>query len=139
VRFAGGFDVGLLNGLSTRGHFPVRLPTWPHRLLSQATELCSFDFASGSLADGSTEVDIDVIESGNAHGLVVWFDLSLGGGVVLRNSPDNLASHWMQAFVQFDEPVELSAGERLRFDFCWQRLRLSVSKINVSTIAKGTQ
>ncbi len=139
VQFAGGFDVELLNGLATRGHFPVRLPTWPHRLLSSATELCSFDFASGSLADGSTDVDIDVTESGNAHGLAVWFDLSLGGGIVLRNSPDNLGSHWMQAFVPFDEPVELAAGERVRLEFCWQGTRLSVSKSYVSATAKGKQ
>jgi hypothetical protein len=139
VQFAGGFDVGLLNGLATRGHFPVRLPTWPHQLLSTTTELCSFDFATGSLADGSVEVDIDVTGTGDAHGLVVWFDLSLGGGVVLRNSPNNLASHWMQAFVPFDEPVGLTVGERMRLEFCWQRLKLSVCKINVSTMTKGPQ
>lgn len=139
VQFAGGFDVGLLNGLATRGHFPVRLSTWPHRILSPTTELCSFDFMTDDLADGWVEVDLDVNETGNAHGLVVWFDLALGGGIVLRNSPDNLASHWMQAFVPFDEPVELAAGERVRLDFGWRGQHLSVTKINVSTMAKGSQ
>jgi type II protein arginine methyltransferase len=137
VRFAGGFDVGLLNGLATRGHFPVRLSTWPHRLLSAATELHSFDFAAGALTDGSTEADVEVTVAGTAHGLAVWFDLTLGGGVLLRNSPDNPGSHWMQAFVQFDEPVDLTVGERVQFEFCWQDTRLSVRKINISAMAKG--
>lgn len=139
VRSAGGFDVGLLNGLATRGHFPVRLATWPHRLLSQATRLCSFDFVAGPLDAGSTQVELDVTEAGEAHGLVVWFDLSLGGGIVLRNSPDNPGSHWMQAFLPFDEPVETAAGERVQFDFCWESDRLSVSKINVLTATRGVQ
>lgn len=137
VQFAGGFDVGLLNGLATRGHFPVRLNTWPHRFLSPAVELCSFDFAAGPTADGANEVELDVTESGVAHGLVVWFEMSLGGGIVLRNSPDNLASHWMQAFVPFADPVELTSGDRVRMQFAWQNFRLSVSKINISTMTKG--
>jgi SAM-dependent methyltransferase len=139
VELAGEFDVRLFNGLATRGHFPVRLPTWPHRLLSPAVEMCSFDFASGSLADGSAEIEIDVTETGNAHGLAVWFDMSLGGGIVLRNSPDNLASHWMQAFVSFVEPINLTVGDRLQMCFSWEHCRLSVSKINVSTMTKGQE
>ncbi|MFC4584814.1 50S ribosomal protein L11 methyltransferase [Sphaerisporangium corydalis] len=139
VQFAGGFDVGLLNGLATRGHFPVRLNTWPHRVLSPTAELCSFDFARGSAADGSAEVELHAAEDGVAHGMVVWFEMSLGGGIVLRNSPDNLASHWMQAFVPFVEPIELSAGDRVEMLFSWQNCRLSVSKINVSTTMKGMQ
>ncbi|MEV6983582.1 50S ribosomal protein L11 methyltransferase [Sphaerisporangium sp. NPDC051017] len=137
VDHAAGFDVSLLNGLSTPGHFPVRLPTWPHRLLSPEVELYAFDFASGSMADGSTEVDIPVTETGEAHGLAVWFDLSLGGGVRLRNSPDNLASHWMQAFVPFAEPVALTKGDRAHLRLAWQDCRLSASKISVSTSVKG--
>jgi type II protein arginine methyltransferase len=137
VQFAGGFDVGMLNGLATRGHFPVRLSTWPHRMLSLTTELCSFDFATGDLTDGGVEAGLDVTETGKAHGLVVWFDLVLGGGIVLRNSPENLASHWMQAFVPFDEPIEVTAGERVRLDFGWRGQRLSASNINVSATARG--
>ncbi len=139
VEFAGEFDVRLLNGLATRGHFPVRLPTWPHRLLSPAVEMCSFDFASGPLDDGSAEIEMDVTETGTAHGLAVWFDMTLGGGIVLRNAPDNLASHWMQAFVPFAEPLDLTAGDRLGMRFSWERYRLSVSKINVSTMTKGQE
>jgi len=137
VEFAGEFDVRLFNRLATRGHFPVRLRTWPHRLLSRAVEMCSFDFVSGSLADGSVEIGIDVTETGDAHGLAVWFDMSLGGGIVLRNSPDNLASHWMQAFVPFVEPINLTVGDRLQLRFSWERCRLSASKISVSTMTKG--
>lgn len=139
VGFVAGFDVGLFNGLATRGHFPIRLPTWPHRLISGTSELCSFDFISGSLEDGSRLVELVATESGTAHGLVVWFEMSLGGGIILRNSPDNLASHWMQAFVQFAQPVMLTEGEKVRIEFSWQRDRFSVREISLLTIAEGPQ
>lgn len=139
VRSAGGFDVDLFNGLATRGHFPVRLNTWPRRLLSTPTELCSFDFVNGPVDDGFVEIDIDVNESGTAHGLAAWFEMSLGGGIVLQNFPENLSSHWMQAFVPFGEPVEIAAGERLRIGFAWQDGRLSVRETNLLAMAKGPQ
>jgi Plasmid protein of unknown function (Plasmid_RAQPRD) len=37
------------------------------------------------------------------------------------------------------EPVRLAAGERMRFDFSWQRQRLQAVKTNISTMAKETQ
>ncbi len=137
VRSAGGFDLDLLNSLSTPGHFPVRLPTWPHRLLSPTAALGSFDFRFGPTGDGSQETEVQVTESGTAHGLAVWFELVLGGGIVLRNSPENLASHWMQAFVSFDEPVELRAGDHFRVELAWQRERLYARGINVMSMMEG--
>lgn len=137
VRSAGGFDLDLLNSLSTPGHFPVRLPTWPHRLLSPTAALGSFDFRFGPTGDGSQETEVQVAESGTAHGLAVWFELVLGGGIVLRNSPENLASHWMQAFVSFAEPVELRAGDRFRVELSWQRGRLYARGINVMSLMEG--
>lgn len=137
VRYAGGFNVGLLNGLATPGHFPVRLPTWPHRMVSETHELCAFDFASGPMSDGANAIEMPVTETGTAHGLAVWFEMALGGGVVLRNSPDNAASHWMQAFVPFGEPVAVTEGDEVLIDFQWQRGRLSAREVNFSNKAEG--
>ncbi|GAA2974145.1 50S ribosomal protein L11 methyltransferase [Actinokineospora diospyrosa] len=137
VHSAAGLDVRLLNALATRGHFPVRLPTWPHRLLSAPTEIAEFDFAHGALEREAVEVAFDVAEPGVAHGLAVWFELRLGGGIALRNAPDNLASHWMQAFVPFAEPVRHAAGERVRIDFCWTGGRLSARQLDFANAVEG--
>ncbi|WP_218150564.1 50S ribosomal protein L11 methyltransferase [Actinokineospora terrae] len=137
VQSAAGLDVRLLNALSTRGHFPVRLPTWPHRLISAETEIARFDFAADSLLDESVEVGIEVTEAGTAHGLAVWFDLRLGGGIALRNAPDNLASHWMQAFVPFAEPRPHAAGERVRIAFSWTGGRLSARRLDFASAVEG--
>ncbi len=126
VRTAAGFDVGLLNEVATKGHFPVRLSTRPHRMLSAPVELAAFDFETDLLADGHAELDIPVSAAGEAHVLVAWFEMTLTEGVVMRNSPDNLSSHWMQACIPFAEPVPVGRGETARVRFSWQRDRLAV-------------
>lgn len=136
VDFAGEFDVALLNRLATPGHFPVRLLTWPHRLLSPAVEMQSFDFYSDPPVDGSVEVELEATVAGTAHGLVVWFEMSLGGGIILRNSPDNRASHWMQAFISFPDPMDLSEGDRVRMILSWLDGQLSASDISISSMAE---
>ncbi|AUG77909.1 Protein arginine N-methyltransferase [Kitasatospora sp. MMS16-BH015] len=130
VHNACGFDIGVLNTLSTVGHFPVRLHTWPHTLLSEATELVTFDFVHGSLDDGSTPVALTATADGTVHGVVAWFDMDLGAGVVLRNAPDNKSSHWMQAMIPLAEPIEVVAGQPVKFDFVWESGRLSVSSVS---------
>lgn len=123
--YAGGYDVRLLNMVSTPGHFPIRLSTWPHQVVSDTVELLSFDFAEGPLADGQRLIRFPTNVDATAQAFVAWFELDLGSGVAIRNSPDNLGSHWMQAFIPFDEPVPVQAGQGLDIAFAWSGTTLS--------------
>ncbi|WP_441249460.1 50S ribosomal protein L11 methyltransferase [Kitasatospora sp. McL0602] len=123
---ASGFDVSLLNTLATAGHFPVRLHTWPHRLLSAPVELASFDLESGQLGPGSSTLEIPVRAEGTAHALAAWFELDLGGGVTLRNSPENVSSHWMQAMIPLPEPVQVSPADPLTLELSWTETRFEL-------------
>lgn len=134
-----GFDLRLFNRVATRGHFPLRLATWPHRLLSEATGLVDFDLHRDPLDDGERTVLFTGTEPGEAHGLVAWFELRLGAGVALHNTPDNLGLHWMQAFVPFDEPVSVDPEQPLAVTLRWHRSRLTVSRITVSTSKEAGQ
>jgi precorrin-6B methylase 2 len=125
VGFASGFDMGLFNVAATTRHFPINLWTRPHRALSPPTELVSFDLVAGSLDDGSADVPVSVLADGQAHGLAVWFELDLGGGVVIRNSPDNHSSHWTQAFVPFPRPVPMTTATAVTARLSWHGTRLS--------------
>lgn len=127
VSRAGGFDVSRLNAFATPGHFPIRLHTWPHRTLSDPVELVSFDFAVDPLGPGERKLVLPVRESGTVHALVAWFEMELGGGVVLRNSPENIGSHWMQALIPLAEPVEAEAGSTVELDLVWSETRLSLA------------
>lgn len=139
VSAAGGFDVRLLNMVATQGHFPVRLSTWPHRVLSETAELASFDLLVDPLQDGHRTITLNVTADGVAHGLIAWFEMDLGAGVVLRNSPENLGSHWMQALVSFDRPVVMTAGSTLELELRWAAERLTAHVKTAHELGQGAQ
>ena len=126
VSTADGFDVSLMNVLSTRGHFPVRLNTWRHRFVSDAVPVLDFDLAEDTLEPGEHPVDLTASADGEAHALVVWFELDMGSGIVLSNPPENTRSHWMQAWVPLDKPVPVKAGEAVSLRVRWSDFTLGV-------------
>ncbi|NEN96632.1 MAG: SAM-dependent methyltransferase [Moorea sp. SIO3I7] len=107
------FDVSPFNVFSTVGYFPVRLRIWPHRLLSKPTTALKFDFQVDSLEPRQKEISVQVEHNGTVHGVVFWFELDLGNGVVLSNAVDNQKSHWMQAVQCFEEPINVQKGNVL--------------------------
>ncbi|MET9690814.1 50S ribosomal protein L11 methyltransferase [Streptomyces sp. NPDC006514] len=126
VTTAGGFDVSLMNTLSTRGHLPVRLSTWPHRFLSETTAVVGFDLAEDPLEPGERQIDLTASTDGEAHALVVWFELDMAAGTTLTNSPENTTSHWMQGWVPLEKTVQVKAGESVPLRVRWSDFSLSV-------------
>jgi type II protein arginine methyltransferase len=122
------FDVSLMNAVATSGHFPVRLNTWPHRMMSRQVRLVDFDLSRAPLDPGARWVTFEATADGEAHGLVAWFELDLGGGITLSNAPQNTASHWMQAMALFDTPVPVRAGENVSIHLRWSDYRLSIDQ-----------
>ncbi|MDC0744661.1 50S ribosomal protein L11 methyltransferase [Polyangium mundeleinium] len=108
---ASGFDVSLFNQVSTKTYFPVRLRAHPHVFLSPAAEAFEFDFARGPLDPRTREVPLTTTRRGRVHGIAFWFELDLGGGVVLTNAPTNPQSHWMQAVQCFEVPIDVERAE----------------------------
>ena len=137
VTDAAGYDVRLLNHLATPGHFPVRLTTWRHRLLSEPASLAEFDLRHGSLDDAATPVTLQARADGCVHGLVVWFEFDLGAGVVVSNAPTVTDSHWMQAFIPWNEGARVQAGEQIAFDLAWRQGRLTTRDRAATTNAEA--
>ncbi|WP_235617355.1 50S ribosomal protein L11 methyltransferase [Streptomyces thermolilacinus] len=127
VTTAGGFDVSLMNALATRGHFPVRLDTWPHRFMSDAACVLEFDLVRDALTPGERVVSLPATADGEAHALAVWFELDMGGGITLCNSPENTSSHWMQGWVPLEKPIPVKAGETVSVRLRWSDFALSAS------------
>jgi len=126
VTSAAGFDLRLLNMVATKGHYPIRLQTWPHKVLSSTAELAGFDLAVDRLDDGQRPVTLPVVCCGIAHALAVWFELDIGTGVRLRTLPQAPESHWMQALVPLPAPRPVAAGDEIAVDFGWRSERLFV-------------
>lgn len=116
VSNASGFDVSAFNAFSTLGYFPVRLNTWPYRLLSQPSTAFEFDFYQDSLEPSHRRKFIEVKQSGTCHGIVFWFELNLDNEIVYSNSIKNENSHWMQAVQCFKTPITVLQNESLEFE-----------------------
>ncbi len=112
VSRACGVDVSGLNHLQTKGHFPVRLATWPHALVSDAQALLHLDMLEEPPAQAGWNVAFTAEADAPVDGLVAWFDMDLGAGRHITTHPA-AESHWMQAFVPFPEPVAVRRGERV--------------------------
>jgi type II protein arginine methyltransferase len=132
VEDACGFDVSALNALATPGHFPVRLGTWPHRLLCDPVELLEIDFREEVAVDHLRRVAFPVTDHGTAHGVVAWFRLELDAGISLCTAPGNPGSHWMQAFLPFPEPIDVAPGHLVEMDVHCGGTRLTASEVQVS-------
>lgn len=127
VTTAGSFDVSLMNTVATRGHFPVRLSTWPHSFLTDETLLLEFDLARDPLEPGERLISLAATADGDAHALVVRFELDLTEGITLGNSLSGSGSHWMPGWVPLEKPVPVKAGEVVPFRLQWSDDTLSVS------------
>ncbi|MCM2388376.1 50S ribosomal protein L11 methyltransferase [Streptomyces albipurpureus] len=124
---ANGFDVSLINSAATQGHFPLRLQTWPHLMLSEAVELAAFDLRSGPLEPGGRTLAILATADGEAQALATWFELDLGGDITLSNSPENTSSHWMQALIPLEKPAPVVAGGTCSVELRWSDYSLTAS------------
>lgn len=113
VNTAAGFDVGLFNTFSTAGSFPVRLERFPHKFLTEAVEICQFDFMYGSLEPRNFKIPVATVQSGLCHAIAYWFDLYLDEKICYSTSPLNSKSHWKQAIYPFACPVAVEADQDL--------------------------
>lgn len=112
VSRACGVDVSGLNHLQTKGHFPVRLATWPHALVSDPQTLLHLDMLEEPPAQAGWDVVFTAEDDETVDGLVAWFDMDLGAGGHITTHP-TAESHWMQAFVPFPEPVPVRRGDQV--------------------------
>jgi type II protein arginine methyltransferase len=110
-----GVDVSHLNELQTKGHFPVRLSTWPHVIVSDERSLLHLDLREDPGLDDGWEVAFRATRDDVADGIVAWFSMDLGAGIHLSTRPDT-DTHWMQAFVPFPRPLPVRAGESYVID-----------------------
>ncbi len=111
-----GYDVSAINSHSTRGQFPLRLTTWHHQMLSDTEELWSIDLEGEPEDSGAWLQEFTVSSTGTVDGVVAWFDLEAADDVTLSTHPSR-DTHWMQAFMCFDQPVPVRAGETLSVSF----------------------
>ena len=113
VSRAAGFDVSAFNRFATPDYFPCRLPTWPHRFLSEPIDLFDFNIRTDPLTPRQRTMKVKTTSGGTVHGVAFWWQMTLGPGVTLTNSPGSAPPCWLQAVALFERPPTVRPGEVL--------------------------
>lgn len=100
-----------------------------NNLLGQPELAADIDLATALNETTSSAGHLRVDRAGTFHGLACWFDSLLCPGVTVDNLPPRFGSSWSQGFLPMAEPLEVSAGDQLRWrvsvsadgeDWTWQ-------------------
>ncbi|KAM4673646.1 protein arginine N-methyltransferase 9 isoform 3-T5 [Amazona ochrocephala] len=97
---------------------PVRvyldLSTLPCVPLSKPAELLRLDLMNPLLNSSSREVKVEICKSGQVTAIPFWYHIYLDEDHSLNTSDES--SHWKQAAVVLDEPLQVQVGDELVLD-----------------------
>lgn len=125
-----GFDLSTFNQFrAPTDYASIRLPNYIHRFLSKGQDLLRYDFENlhPHQKDDQPlrkEINIEVAEPGNAHGVAIWFDLLMNNSLMLTNHPSRLDNHWGQAVCFFTEALKVQPGDTIRITLCHTDTRI---------------
>lgn len=90
-----------------RGKTRVR----PEQIILPAQTGAVLDYAEVVNTNFSTELQWIAERSGTAHGLLLWFDATLAGGVTFSNAPTEPELVYGNTFFPLSQPTALNAGD----------------------------
>ena len=85
-------------------------------LMSKAFEAFRFDFVNNnSFLPENKKIEIEAIKKGRSYGIIQWIKLEMSSGLNHENHPESVtkASGWQKVLYLFDEPIELTIGQKL--------------------------
>ncbi|HEU4711406.1 MAG TPA: class I SAM-dependent methyltransferase [Pyrinomonadaceae bacterium] len=85
----------------------------PENLLSQPICWHELDYYRVNDVNVCEQLSLTFLRGGIAHGLAIWFDTELFGGVGFSNAPGGEKVIYGNAFFPFKEPVEVATGDRI--------------------------
>ncbi|XP_027312487.1 protein arginine N-methyltransferase 9 isoform X2 [Anas platyrhynchos] len=108
---------------------PVRvyldLSTLPCVPLSKPAELLRLDLMNPLLNSSSREVKVQICKSGQVTAIPFWYHLHLDEEHSLNTSDE--FSHWKQAAVVLDEPIQVQIGDELVLEVQHHKSNISIT------------
>ncbi|KAM8808357.1 protein arginine N-methyltransferase 9 [Eudromia elegans] len=108
---------------------PVRvyldLSTLPCVALSKPAELLRLDLMNPLLNSSSREVKVQICKSGQVTAIPFWYHIHLDEDHSLNTSDES--SHWKQAAVVLDEPIQVELGDELVLDVQHHKSNISIT------------
>ncbi|KAJ6668749.1 hypothetical protein lerEdw1_012232 [Lerista edwardsae] len=108
---------------------PVRvfldLSTLPYVPLSKPVELLRVDLMNPYVNSSSREVKVEICKSGQVTGVPFWYHVHLDEDIYLDTSSET--SHWKQAAVVLDNPIQVQAGDELVLSIQYHKSNISIT------------
>ncbi|XP_067153897.1 protein arginine N-methyltransferase 9 isoform X2 [Apteryx mantelli] len=108
---------------------PVRvyldLSTLPCVPLSKPAELLRLDLMNPLLNSSSREVKVQICKSGQVTAIPFWYHIHLDDDHGLNTSDE--FSHWKQAAVVLDKPIQVQLGDELVLDVQHHKSNISIT------------
>ena len=85
-------------------------------LMSNVVEAFRFDFVNNNnFPSEKKKIEIEATKKGRSYGIIQWIKLEMENGLKYENYPANLkkTSGWQNVFYLFDDPMELSIGQKV--------------------------
>lgn len=105
------FDFGPARQRACNNLLKVRVS--PEQLLVDPQCWATLDYSRLESPNASAELHWKATRTGTAHGVALWFDVVLGPGAEFSNSPASPELIYGKAFLPFEQPVSLEAGDVL--------------------------
>ncbi|XP_067153899.1 protein arginine N-methyltransferase 9 isoform X3 [Apteryx mantelli] len=113
---------------------PVRvyldLSTLPCVPLSKPAELLRLDLMNPLLNSSSREVKVQICKSGQVTAIPFWYHIHLDDDHGLNTSDE--FSHWKQAAVVLDKPIQVQLGDELVLDVQHHKSNISITNLIAS-------
>ncbi|XP_039731938.1 protein arginine N-methyltransferase 9 isoform X4 [Pteropus medius] len=108
---------------------PIRvfldLPSLPCTPLSEPVELLRLDLMTPYLNTSNSEVKVHICKSGQVTAIPFWYHMYLDDEIRLDTSSE--VSHWKQAAVVLDTPVQVEVGEVLVLNVQHHKSNVSIT------------
>ena len=83
--------------------------------LAAPARIIDVDLRTIKTADASGHAAFTATRDGQAHGFAGWFQATIAPGIVISN-PMPHDTHWQQAYLPLEEPLEVKAGDAIDLD-----------------------
>ncbi|XP_051475924.1 protein arginine N-methyltransferase 9 isoform X2 [Apus apus] len=93
--------------------------------LSKPAELLRLDLMNPLLNTSSREVKVQICKSGQVTAIPFWYHVHLDEDHSLNTSDES--SHWKQAAVVLDEPIQVQVGDELVLDVQHHKSNISIT------------
>lgn len=107
-----GMDFGLLKQMASNRVIAGRLDEGEYRFLALPITVNSVEFRTATRVDLNSLLEFELQHSGTLQGYIGWFRAQLGDEW-LSTGPHHPATHWAQALLPLDPPLEVLEGTSL--------------------------